>query len=93
MDYAFAGLTPGHSWVKHERRPIERRPALFERTSLWRPMLSLKELSAILLIGTIAGVATIPAAFCQQTKDAQAQSTGGTQVLPPGGLTLAGPAT
>ena len=58
-------------------------------------MLSLKELSAILLIGTIAGVATIPAAFCQQTKggNGQAQSTGGTQVLPPGGLTLAGPAT
>jgi hypothetical protein len=41
-----------------------------------------RKLSALLLIGTIGGVATIPAAFAQTA-----------QVLSPGGRTLAGPAT
>lgn len=41
-----------------------------------------RKLSTLLLIGTIGGVATIPAAFAQNA-----------QVLSPGGRTLAGPAT
>ena len=45
-------------------------------------MFFLRTVSVALMIGTIGGVATIPAAFAQNA-----------QVLSPGGRTLAGPAT
>jgi hypothetical protein len=45
-------------------------------------MFFLRKVSVALMIGTIGGVTTIPAAFAQNA-----------QVLSPGGRTLAGPAT